>query len=341
MALPAYLLLGPEIGERNDFVEKLRNQWKNQFPSLDEYNFYASETRPAEVLSILEGQGLFTDASFVLYKGVELLKKKEDIELIASWVKSAANTRPKSELIMLSDETSVEKKLMNIFPKENIKIFWEMYENRKQEWLRNLFRKNGLGIEEDAVEAILELVENNTASMRSACQPFFIFFEKNYTVTEKDVEKLLSHNKEESAFTLFDAMADSSPQEKRLEKSLEILQSILLSKSANAVSMLAGLSYCFKQLRVWHELHAQSYPSDFDLKIKGFSSSKAKQRYEAAARLWTYRQTLEALALLSKTDIEIRTDGNSLEETRLKILMYELIVKKGASCSHYEEDLDL
>ena len=80
-----------------------------------------------------------------------------------------------------------------------------MFENRKPQWVENFFRKNGFSISPDAVEQILEMVENNTESLKSECSRFFFCFEKGTTITSDDVEKILSHNREENAFTLFDS----------------------------------------------------------------------------------------------------------------------------------------
>lgn len=322
MAYPVYLFTGPEIGERNEAIAKLRAQYRAQYGSLDEYNLYATDTRVPEIVSLLDGRGFFTDATFVVLKNAELVKKKDELEQLARWIKNSANGT--SALVLVSDEISVDKKLEALVPKEHAKKFWELFENRKQEWLRAFFSKNGLTANAAAIDAVLDLVPNDTESLRNACQPFFLFFQKGHAVTEADVEKILAHNREESAFTLFDAMADAGARPaQRLEKSLEILQTLRLSKDSSGVALIAGLSYSFRQLRAWHN-------------NPGFGSSKQQARYTAAARLWSPLQTAAVIALLAKTDMAIRADGTALEETHLRILLYEIIIKSGAECKCYE-----
>ena len=43
MAVPVYLLTGPEIGERNDFVEQIKADVKKKFGSSEDYLFYAAD----------------------------------------------------------------------------------------------------------------------------------------------------------------------------------------------------------------------------------------------------------------------------------------------------------
>ena len=127
---------------------------------------------------------------------------------------------------------------------------------------------------------------------------------------------------------------------KRFENSLLILQKILLSKnSGGAVLLLAGLVSCFRKLSTWHMLHANgNYPSETELRSGGFAGKTARTHYANASRIWTYGQCAAILALLSQTDMDIRSGSSAFQDTRLYLLIYELVIKKGASCATYEID---
>ena len=104
---------------------------------------------------------------------------KDDIELLRNWIDGLKSQKYDDVfLFLVSDETSVDKKLENLIPKDNKQVFWEMFENRKEEWLTSFFAKNGYKIHEDAVAAILEMIENNTEALRNECSRFFLCFEK-------------------------------------------------------------------------------------------------------------------------------------------------------------------
>ncbi len=336
MSCSAYLFTGPEFGERNDAVEELKKKAEKKYGTTDFYSYYLSETKLSDILSVLQNGSLFASARFAVVKNAELIKKKEEIEMISQWISSSKND-DSTVIVFISEENSADKKFENLFPRENKKIFWEMFDDRKEFWLKNYFQKQNFGIEQDAVELILDLIENNTEALRTECSRFELCFEKGRTITHADVENVLAHNREESAFTLFDALSNiRQDKNQRLETALSIVQKILLSKGSSGVQIIAGLTYCFRRLKLWHEIHKQGRPSEFDLKIKGFSSKKAQAQYTSAAGLWNERQTVSMLSLLSETDMNIRSAGSSLEDTLLGTMLYSAVFKEGAVISQYQ-----
>lgn len=339
MSAPIYLFTGPEFGERDEQVESIKQLQKKQFGDVDEYLLYASDSKLEDVVAKLQTESLFDPATCIVLRQAELIKKKDEISLLDSWLKSV-ELKPKEDrnssiLILVSDEISVDAKLSKLVPKENQKIFWELSGARLENWLREYFRKNGFGIEQPAVEEILELVEGNTAALKSECSRFFVVFEKGHVVTEDDVDKLLAHNREENAFTLFNALCDTSePSQKRLENSLGILEKILLSKTNNSVVLIAGLASCFRKLQLWHSIHIGNYNPD--LKSSGFTSKKQISQYTRAAQIWNFGQTTAITALISKADMEIRSGGQNVQKTLLSLLLYEIVMKNGARISAYD-----
>lgn len=335
MAAPIYLFTGPEIGNRNEQVETIKNSLTKKFGDLDSYLLYASDSKIEDIIAKLQTESLFVPATCVVLREAELLKKKEEIELIAAWLKTAKDT---ATLILVSDEISVDAKLTKLVPNEHKQIFWAIDESRLGEWVRSYFRKNGYAIAPDAVDSILELTESNTEALRTECNRFFLCFAKDHEVTESDVEQILAHNREESAFSLFDAMANpSDAASARLESALSILQKILLTKNNSPVMILAGLASCFRRLELWHSIHAGgAYLDDFALKTKGFTSKTARTQYARASRVWTFGQCAAILASIASTDSEIRSTGTTMQETQLSLLLYEIIMKNGGRTAVYE-----
>ena len=335
MASEVYLFTGPENGEKNDAIENLRSKAREKNGDLDEYKYYASDVRIIDVISQLQNVSLFSSALFIVFRNAELIKSKDDIDLISSYIRGSSESP--NTLIFVSDENSVEKKLENLFDSNRKKIFWEMFENRKSEWVQNFFKKNSLSIQSEAIEQILDMVENNTEALKTECSRFFYCFEKGHVVTVSDVDKLLTHNREENAFTLFEAMSDNTRSPKqRFETSLEILQKIRLSRENNSVTLLAGLTYCFRQLRAWHSIHSKPVPpTESQLMAAGFKGKKNQARYKNASSIWGSGATASILALLSYTDKESRSGGSSLEDTRLMLLLYSIIIKNGLYLATY------
>lgn len=335
MTAPVFLFTGPEAGERNETLKTTINSLKKKFGDTEEYHFYASETPVQEFMTVLQNESLFAGSTCVVVKNAEVIKKKEDIEMISSWISSC--TCETSVLILTSDSISVDTKLEKLIPPSNKKVFWEMFEDRKVPWIVSFFRKNGYNITDDAAELILEMIENNTETLKNECSRFFILFPKEHAIVPEDVESVLTHTREENAFSLFDTMSASpSPANIRFEKSLEILQKIRLSKDNSSVLILAGLTSCFRKVVLWHKLKNEGKNDDFNLKINGFSGKTIKAQYERASKIWTSGQSTAILADLASTDMQIRSGGTLMEDVLLQKLLYEIIIKKGATCASYE-----
>lgn len=313
---PLYLFTGTEFGERDDAVNAALNAHKKQFGEIDEHLFYLLETPFSQVMTILQSGTLFSDGVFIVCKNAELLKKKEDIQMLSDWLE---NPDASAILILISDENTVDAKLEKIIPPANRKKFWEMFEDKKLPWLSEYFRKNGYTIQTGAAQLILDMIENNTQALKTECSRFFICFPKGHEITEEDVESILTHTREETAFTLFNQMSDSTENPQvRFEKALTILQKIRLSKDNSSVMIIAGLSSCFRKLVIWHN--------------QGESAINGKlmqKQYRSAAKIWSVGQATAILAVLASTDMEIRSGGTLMEDVLLQKMLYEIVVKKG------------
>ena len=213
---------------RDEAAEAVVKSLKKKFGEVEEHVYYLSETSIGQVLSVLDNGNLFASATCVICKNAELLKKKEDVQLVEEWCKSADESgEASSALIFISDEISVDSKLDKLVPAANKKKFWEMFDNQKIPWLTDYFRKNGYTLTADAAQMILDMVDNNTLALKNECSRFFVCLEKGKTVTPEDIDSFLTHNREENAFTLFKQMIASYDSEnKRLQESLDVLQGI-------------------------------------------------------------------------------------------------------------------
>jgi len=139
---PVWLFTGPEIGERNAAVEQLRAAAAKRSGQLDQHSLYVADVRIADVVSLLQNGSLFADARFVVLRNVEQIKKKDEIELLTAWIGESAGVTD-ATLVLVSDEIGVDKKLEAAIPKDQKRIFWELFENRKEQWIVDFFRKAG------------------------------------------------------------------------------------------------------------------------------------------------------------------------------------------------------
>jgi DNA polymerase-3 subunit delta len=289
--MPAFIFLGPELGKKQDAVDAV----KKKYADAEESIFYSGETPVSLIADALQSKSLFAGSSIVIVKNAHIIKKKDEVDLLVSCIKDMDEN---TALILLSDEIKLAAGLDNAVPKANRQIFYEMFEKEKAEWLRQFFSREGYKIDKDGIDTILELVENNTEALRKECQRLIFFLPKDKPVTTEDIEKWLSHNREESAFTLFSRIAAGD-----LSKSLEAVAAMLAAKES-ARGILAGLAWCFRKLGSYLSLVERGEANNFiELKKAGLSSPKAKDDYAAAARRYNADDVEACLALTAEYEV--------------------------------------
>jgi DNA polymerase-3 subunit delta len=311
--IQGYIFLGPELGKKQDAIDDLRKKLAGG-ALVEETVFYAGETPAGHIAATVQNHSLFAEARLFMVKNAEQIKKKDEAALIASCMTGLDEG---TVLILVSDEFRLAAGLDDTVPKENRRVFYELFENEKFEWVRSFFAREGFRIDPAGVDTILEMVENNTGALRRECSRLMLFLPKDRLVTAANVEQWLSHSREESAFTLFSRIAAGD-----LSKAIESLHTLLAAKES-AQGILAGLAWCFRKLRDYLELLETGEVNNFELKKIGLSAPKARDDYAAASRRYTIAAADTCLALTAEYDILLRSSGSALEE----VLMDTYILK--------------
>jgi DNA polymerase-3 subunit delta len=316
MSSNAYIFLGPELGKKQDETNLIKQKLKNAELTV----FYAGETPVSTMTDTIQNNSLFSEKHLIIIKNAETIKKKDDVDLLVSCIK---NLDENTFIILLSDEIKLAAALDDAVPKNNRKIFYELFEREKTEWLRQFFKREGFSIDKDCIDVILEMVENNTEALKRECSRLVYFLPRNNKQGEshikvEDIEKWLSHNREESDFTLFSRIASGD-----LSKALESL-SVMLAAKESAQSILAGLAWCFRKLGDYLSLlETGNANNNFELKKIGLSSPKARDDYAAAARRYNAESAEACLALTAEYDNLLRSPVGIME----RILMDRYILK--------------
>ena len=316
MPVNAHIFLGPEIGKKQDAIGDIRKRLSKE-GTPDEFVYYAGETPAIKIAEAVQNHSLFSQSRLFIVKNADQIKKKEDLALIASCMEEL---EPDSTMILVSDEFKLASPLDNCCPKDNRKVFYEMFENQKTEWVKSFFRNEGRSITSDGVELILEMVENNTDALRRECSRLVLFLPKDRPVEADDIDKWLSHNREESAFTLFSRIATGDTA-----KAIESLHTLLAAKESPQ-GIMAGLTWCFRKLRDYLILLREGKADNsFELKKIGLSSPKAKSDYTAAARRYNSVAVDACLAITAEYDLLTRSSGSALESVLMDMYILKVL----------------
>jgi DNA polymerase-3 subunit delta len=309
------LFLGPELGKKQDALDALRQSLSRGKAPPEETVFYAGETGVSEITAALRNGSLFADSRLFLVKNAELIKKKDEVELLASYL---AAPQDDTVLVLFSETVSLAKGLESGVSRENRQVFYELFENQKTQWVADFFRREGFRIETDAVETILELVENNTSALRRECSRLTLFLDQNQPIGPADVERWLSHTREESSFTLFSRIASGD-----FPRALESLHTLLAAKETPP-GIFAGLVWCFKKLRDYLLLAGSGRLNDFELRKIGLSAPRARDDYAKAAGRYDLAGSGACLALTAEYDILLRSSGTAFESILMDRYLYKI-----------------
>lgn len=319
----AYLLAGPEAGRRAAFIDELRAAVKAADGApAEEHRLYAYETGAGELLGLLRNGSLFSSRRLVEYRFAELVKGKEELGALADYLAAPAAD---AILLLETDQFYVEKALEEAVGKARKKTFFEMFENEKPRWVERRLRELGLAPEESGVEAILELVENESSALDAACGRLALALPPGSTVDEAAVEGAIARNRQEDAFSLFERLAGDG-----LEECLEALDAILSDRRGDAVQVVSALIWSFRRL---HRLHllVESGEGFEQACLKLQLRSKAAQRQNAAAMRRYARADCERIVrLASELDARCRGMGSAYERSLLQLLVYGIAERKGA-----------
>ncbi len=313
---PLYLLVGPEEGEKRQFIEDTLDAYKKaagEDPEL--HRFYAGQTKAEELIALIKNGSLFSSYKFVIFSGIESCTKGEGKSL----VDYAKKPDESASLFLLSEEYRPIPQLDKAVTKDRKKIFFELFENRKREWLLRYFDKAGVGIDEEAIEVLLELVENNTLEMKIAADRLILFFGQKGRIGAEEVEEFIYHSKEENVFTLFGRLVHRD-----LSGSLEVLRKILLSGGSSGVQILGGLIWQFRRLLDLTLLLERNYSADEAFTVVAVRGKRNQQNYLEGSRNYRSGELERAVTLLADFDGMLRQYPSDVGPLLLDMCLYRI-----------------
>ncbi|NOY10329.1 MAG: DNA polymerase III subunit delta [Spirochaetes bacterium] len=320
-----FLLLGPETGKKAQFVEKIVGDRKKKYGEKPEiYRFYPYGLDTKDVVSILRNGSLFASSKIVLINKFEELRGKKLLDPVIDYCKDPSDD---AVLILLSDSVKdIPVSVKKLVPKENTVIFWEMFESEKKGWIINFFNRNKIRIEQDAVNSLLDMIENNTRMLKEECTKLAQFFSEGALITADKIEDFLYHSKEENVFSLFARMV-----QRDFSSSLDVLDSILLSKETDADKVLSGILWQIEKLLLFRRLIDSSYQTDEALSKAGIIGKRNQKNYNTGSKNFKTPELERIIRLIYETKVRLRTYGNELHTLILQLFFYYVILKAGKS----------
>lgn len=317
-----YLLAGPESGKRSAFIDEVKTAIVAQDGSpAEEHRLYASDVGVSELLILLRNGSLFSSRRLVEYRGAELVKTKDELRDLADYIAKPADD---AILLLVTEAFYAEKALEEAVGKDRKRTFYELFENEKPRWVAGKLRERGVGIDDEGIETLLELIENDTSDLEAACSRLALVYPEGTELGAAEVEAALARNRQEDAFSLFARIVEDDP-----EWALETLDAVLADRQGGAVQIISALIWSFRRLLKLEALIQGG---------EGFETACVKLGIRAKSLQALHRQALKRyprpaceriISLASKADGLARSAGASLERPILQLLVYGTMLKQG------------
>ena len=332
MSDTAYLLLGPETGAKEQELKEIRNRLRKSWGNDVEISrFYPFETENGEIFTALNNNSLFSDYRMVILSQAENISSS----LAQSLADYLAHPVDTATLVIISSELSISQKIMKAVDKQHTRIFYDLLENQKSEWIRTHFRRMGISIASDAVDLLLDITEDNTQELRTICNQIGLFWQlmqKNSPIEEEDVQTYIYHSRQEDAFTLFPLIARGD-----FKQSLQALHSMLGSgDSQTPILLVSGLLWQFRRLLSITEAYTNGLSEGEAFlqatvlsKPSALRKPKDKTTYHTALQRYDLKAIRLIITALAEADLAVKEARDDQTELLLEQLLYRIIVKKG------------
>lgn len=335
------LLMGSEEGLKQEWIDRERQELLKAYPNLEIIPIFAFESDGGDLSEALGGASLFSSHKLVMLRHFEEAKKTSPVyKVLAQYIK---NPNEDCHLMILTTQrpNEVGAEITKALPQAQQIVFYEMFENKKEEWLRNYFRREGLNITREAITLLLDTVSNDTLEMRENCSQLVSFIKAkgaSNTITEEDISKYTAHTKSEDGYTLFQYMADGD-----FEKSLKAVRKILSSDPRSGIAVISILQRQFRLLESFLSIRkmkgeAQAFQEATILsttqgarEVKGIMKM-SQETFRRAARKYTEEDASRIIKYLDSEDIEIRKSSDN-QNFLFDMLVYTIVVLKARKTS--------
>ena len=318
-----YILAGPETGRREAFIRDLLDSLAKKDGASPEYSrIYAGEVQAEQLVGLLQNASLFSSRRVVEYRNAETVSGKAAVSALESYIKNPADD---AILILVTETYSVAKAIEAAVGAANKKMFWELRDSEKPAWIKEKLARERLSADDGAIEAVLELVENETSALESACIVLAACFPAGTRLGADDVEAALSKSRQEDAFSLFDRMGGGD-----LTSALSVLDTLLADRQSEPSQIVAALLWSFRKVERLQRGIASGASLDDLFRQEKVSSKTGQKKFKTAMQRYSAEDCGRIVRAASETDGALRGGfPASFARPLLHLFIRSAMVQKG------------
>lgn len=303
-----YLFYGKEEYLMEEYIKgiekKLLTEEERDF-NFNEYDL--KETSIQEVLIDAETFPFMSEKRIVLARNAYFLTStrvsstvEHDIDTFISYI----HNPPEYTVFILvipGEKPDERKKVVKELKKQGSCIeFHPLRENNLFSWIQREVKKNRVGIENEAVSTLLNVIGNDLRSLRQELSKMALYVGEGGTITNEVVHLLASRHIEQNIFQLVEYAA-----RKDIENALREYYDLLLNKE-EPIKILVLLARQFRILLQIKIMADRGYPPQKIAQSIGLKPFVFKKAYDQA-RFFTQKELVGILSDLAKEDYRIKS----------------------------------
>jgi DNA polymerase III subunit delta len=288
----------------NDFLLNLTVEEKIKEFKVDPFNiikYDLLENTSDDILEDLQTVSFFAEQKVIIVRNINELEKEEDY-VIKNWVSYLEKPNPDVILILpmpelLKEATPIGGALFKYAYIEKVK---DMDKKDYPEFIKNMFKKYGYQITDDAVESLLERTNLDFNLINQEAEKLMLFAYDTKEITERAVLLLVSRNLEENIFELTNALLS-----KNQAKTIEIFYD-LVARNEDPLRILNNIVGKVRELMHAKLLLEKGYRQDQIAEHFHIKSGRAFYLVKNAQSI-NFQSLENHLKKLSKLDYDIKS----------------------------------
>lgn len=236
---PIYFLMGEEpyyIDRITEYMEQ--NLLTEEEKGFNQMVLYGRDTTIDDIVANAKRYPMMAERQVVIVKEAQELSRTID-----QLEKYAENPQPTTVLVIAYKYKTLDKRKKLTKTLEKKAVVFEskkMYENQVGQWIKNVLKNRGYGIEPKAMAMLVEFLGNDLSRIANELTKLEIILPKDSTITPNHIEENIGFSKEFNVFEFRKAIG-----EKNQFKAYQIANYFGQNQKDNPIVMTNALVFSF------------------------------------------------------------------------------------------------
>lgn len=318
MALkPVYYIYGTDDYLVDESLSKIKKEaLTGGFASMNYHTYEGKTLDAAELVSTASTMPAFAEWRLIAVKGADAIKAAQE-KVLAEYVK---NPSPTTCLVFISNAAKADKSSALVKALDDggyLKACNRLSDPEILRWIREDASSQGKKITEGAAKRLLETAGNRLRDIKGELDKIVLFVGEKASIEEADVEESGLECREESIFSLSDAIGKK-----------DVKEAFRLFEKLSDEEPLKVLGAIARQMRTLLKIKALQAKGTPPAKIPGLTGlfPKYADDYIRRSRLFSEKELKTAMTRLLAADTDLKT-GRAPEASVLPRVIMELCGK--------------